>query len=100
MGYVDILLINILLLIIVGSFVLFGVFVFFLFDMLLKSIGKMDIKVMFGLDVLILLCDKNFFVFFFCLFLFVMLLVFYYIFVNGYLIEVGMKNVIGWMMFG
>lgn len=68
--------------------------------MLLKSIGKMDIKVMFGLDVLILLCDKNFFVFFFCLFLFVMLLVFYYIFVNGYLIEVGMKNVIGWMMFG
>lgn len=79
---------------------MFGVFAFFLFDTLLKSIGKMDIKVMFGLDALILLRDKNFFVFFFCLFLFAMLLAFYYIFVNGYLIEVGMKNVIGWMTFG
>lgn len=57
----------------------------------------MDIKVMLGLDALILLRDKNFLVFFFCSFLFAMPLAFYYIFANGYLTEVGMKNATGWM---
>ncbi len=47
---------------------------------------------MLGLDALILLRDKNFLVFFFCSFLFAMPLAFYYIFANGYLTEVGMKN--------
>lgn len=65
-----------------------------------KSTGKMDIKVMLGLDALILLRDKNFLVFFFCSFLFAMPLAFYYIFANGYLTEVGMKNATGWMTLG
>lgn len=55
---------------------------------------------MLGLDALILLRDKNFLVFFFCSFLFAMPLAFYYIFANGYLTEVGMKNATGWMTLG
>ncbi len=51
---------------------------------------------MLGLDALILLRDKNFLVFFFCSFLFAMPLAFYYIFANGYLTEVGMKNDRSW----
>ncbi len=55
---------------------------------------------MLGLDALILLRDKNFLVFFFCSFLFAMPLAFYYIFANGYLTEVGVKNATGWMTLG
>ncbi len=55
---------------------------------------------MLGLDALIPLRDKNFLVFFFCSFLFAMPLAFYYIFANGYLTEVGMKNATGWMTLG
>ena len=53
-----------------------------------------------GSSALILLRDKNFLVFFFCSFLFAMPLAFYYIFANGYLTEVGMKNATGWMTLG
>lgn len=92
LGYADISPTNIPLLITAGSSALLGVFAFFLPDTPPKSTGKMDIKVMLGLDALILLRDKNFLVFFFCSFLFAMPLAFYYIFANGYLTEVGMKN--------
>ena len=88
------------LLITAGSSALLGVFAFFLPDTPPKSTGKMDIKVMLGLDALILLRDKNFLVFFFCSFLFAMPLAFYYIFANVYLTEVGMKNATGWMTLG
>ncbi len=92
LGYADISPTNIPLLITAGSSALLGVFAFFLPDTPPKSTGKMDIKVMLGLDALILLRDKNFLVFFFCSFLFAMPLAFYYIFANGYLTEVGMKK--------
>lgn len=100
LGYADISPTNIPLLITAGSSALLGVFAFFLPDTPPKSTGKMDIKVMLGLDALILLRDKNFLVFFFCSFLFAMPLAFYYIFANGYLTEVGMKNATGWMTLG
>lgn len=60
----------------------------------------MSIKVMLGLDAIVLLRDRNFLVFFVCSFLFAMPLAFYYIFANGYLTEVGMKNATGWMTLG
>ncbi len=63
-GYADISPTNIPLLITAGSSALLGVFAFFLPDTPPKSTGKMDIKVMLGLDALILLRDKNFLVFF------------------------------------
>ncbi|ELQ4148286.1 TPA: MFS transporter, partial [Escherichia coli] len=66
LGYADISPTNIPLLITAGSSALLGVFAFFLPDTPPKSTGKMDIKVMLGLDALILLRDKNFLVFFFC----------------------------------
>ena len=100
LGYADISPTNIPLLITAGSSALLGVFAFFLPDTPPKSTGKMDIKVMLGPDALILLRDKNFLVFFFCSFLFAMPLAFYYIFANGYLTEVGMKNATGWMTLG
>ena len=100
LGYADISPTNIPLLITAGSSALLGVFAFFLPDTPPKSTGKMDIKVMLGLDALILLRDKDFLVFFFCSFLFAMPLAFYYIFANGYLTEVGMKNATGWMTLG
>lgn len=100
LGYSDISPTNIPLLITAGSSALLGVFAFFLPDTPPKSTGKMDFKVMLGLDALILLRDKNFLVFFFCSFLFAMPLAFYYIFANGYLTEVGMKNATGWMTLG
>lgn len=72
LGYSDISPTNIPLLITAGSSALLGVFAFFLPDTPPKSTGKMDFKVMLGLDALILLRDKNFLVFFFCSFLFAM----------------------------
>ncbi len=62
LGYADISQTNIPLLITAGSSALLGVFAFFLPDTPPKSTGKIDIKVMLGL-VLILLRDKNFLVF-------------------------------------
>lgn len=100
LGYNDISPTNIPLLITAASSALLGVFAFCLPDTPPKSTGKMDIKVMLGLDALVLLRDKNFLVFFFCSFLFAMPLAFYYIFANGYLTEVGMKNATGWMTLG
>lgn len=100
MGYSDISPTNIPLLIAAGSSVLLGIFAFMLPDTPPKSTGKLDLKVMLGLDALILLRDKNFLVFFFCSFLFAMPLAFYYIFANGYLTEVGMQNATGWMTLG
>nr|VUD24558.1 nucleoside transporter [Salmonella sp. NCTC 7297] len=97
LGYNDISPTNIPLLITAASSALLGVFAFCLPDTPPKSTGKMDIKVMLGLDALVLLRDKNFLVFFICSFLFAMPLAFYYIFANGYLTEVGMKNATGWM---
>ena len=92
MGYNDISDTNIPLLMTAGSSALLGVFALFLPNTPPKSTGKMDFKVMLGLDALILLRDKNFLVFFFCSFLFAMPLAFYYIFANGYLT--------GWMTLG
>ncbi len=60
----------------------------------------MDIKVMLGLDALVLLRDKTFSFSSSVPFLFAMPLAFYYIFANGYLTEVGMKNATGWMTLG
>ncbi|MCP6530907.1 MFS transporter, partial [Klebsiella pneumoniae] len=68
---------NVPLLIAAGSSALLGVFALFLPDTPPKSRGKLDLKVMLGLDALILLRDKNFLVFFFCSFLFAMPLAFY-----------------------
>lgn len=100
MGYSDISPTNIPLLITAGSSLLLGVFALMLPDTPPKSTGKMDFKVMLGLDALVLLRDKNFLVFFICSFLFAMPLAFYYIFANGYLSEVGMHNATGWMTLG
>jgi len=100
MGYSDISDTNIPLLMTAASSLLLGVFALFLPNTPPKSTGKLDFKVMLGLDALILLRDKNFLVFFFCSFLFAMPLAFYYIFANGYLTEVGMKNATGWMTLG
>ncbi|WP_319077484.1 nucleoside permease [Enterobacter cloacae] len=100
LGYSDISDTNIPLLMTAASSALLGVFALFLPNTPPKSTGKLDFKVMLGLDALILLRDKNFLVFFFCSFLFAMPLAFYYIFANGYLTEVGMKNATGWMTLG
>ncbi|MDU2786848.1 MAG: MFS transporter, partial [Enterobacter sp.] len=97
LGYSDISDTNIPLLMTAASSALLGVFALFLPNTPPKSTGKLDFKVMLGLDALILLRDRNFLVFFFCSFLFAMPLAFYYIFANGYLTEVGMKNATGWM---
>lgn len=60
MGYSDISPTNIPLLIAAGSSVLLGIFAFMLPDTPPKSTGKLDLKVMLGLDALILLRDKTF----------------------------------------
>ncbi|SFC09112.1 Putative nucleoside transporter yegT [Pragia fontium] len=91
---------NIPLLITAGSSVLLGIFALTLPNTPPKSTGKMSLKVMLGLDAIILLKDRNFQVFFFCSFLFAMPLAFYYTFANGFLTEVGMKNATGWMTLG
>ncbi|EJF32361.1 MULTISPECIES: nucleoside permease [Enterobacteriaceae] len=100
MGFSDISPTNVPLLITAISSVMLGVFALFLPNTPPKSTGKLSLKVMLGLDALVLLKDKNFLVFFFCSFLFAMPLAFYYIFANGYLTEVGMHNATGWMTLG
>ncbi|WP_369308920.1 nucleoside permease [Providencia rettgeri] len=100
MGYGDISATNIPLLITAASSALLGFFTFFLPNTPPKGTGKMSVKVMLGLDAIVLLRDRNFLVFFVCSFLFAMPLAFYYIFANGYLTEVGMKNATGWMTLG
>ncbi|MCD1125441.1 nucleoside permease [Jinshanibacter sp. LJY008] len=100
LGYGDISASNIPLLITAASSALLGVFALMLPNTPPKSTGKMSMKVMLGLDAIVLLKDRNFLVFFFCSFLFAMPLAFYYIFANGYLTEVGMKNATGWMTLG
>ncbi|MBN7841629.1 nucleoside permease [Providencia rettgeri] len=100
MGFGDISATNIPLLVTASSSALLGFFTYFLPDTPPKGTGKMSIKVMLGLDAIVLLRDRNFLVFFVCSFLFAMPLAFYYIFANGYLTEVGMKNATGWMTLG
>ena len=100
LGFTDISATNVPLLITAGSSALLGVFALMLPNTPPKSTGKMSLKVMLGLDAIVLLKDKNFLVFFFCSFLFAMPLAFYYIFANGYLTEVGMHNATGWMTLG
>ncbi|EPQ5227985.1 nucleoside permease [Providencia stuartii] len=100
MGFGDISATNIPLLVTAASSALLGFFTYFLPDTPPKGTGKMSIKVMLGLDAIVLLRDRNFLVFFVCSFLFAMPLAFYYIFANGYLTEVGMKNATGWMTLG
>lgn len=60
MGYSDISDTNIPLLMTAASSLLLGVFALFLPNTPPKSTGKLDFKVMLGLDALILLRDKNF----------------------------------------
>ncbi|MBN3058678.1 MFS transporter [Pectobacterium versatile] len=100
LGFSDISPTNVPLLITAASSALLGFFAFFLPNTPPKSTGEMDVKVMLGLDAIVLLKDKNFLVFFVCSFLFAMPLAFYYIFATGFLTEVGMKNATGWMTLG
>lgn len=100
LGFNDISPTNVPLLITAASSLLLGVFALALPHTPPKSTGKLSLKVMLGLDALVLLKDKNFLVFFVCSFLFAMPLAFYYIFANGYLTEVGMHNATGWMTLG
>lgn len=79
---------------------LLGIFALMLPHTEPKGTGKLSLKVMLGLDALVLLKDRNFLVFFICSFMFSMPLAFYYIFANGYLTEVGMANATGWMTLG
>lgn len=100
LGYADISATHIPLLITAASSVLLGLFALTLPDTPPQRRGRLNMKVMLGLDALVLLRDKNFLVFFVCSFLFAMPLAFYYIFANGYLTEVGMRNATGWMTLG
>lgn len=100
LGFGDISATNVPLLITAGSSALLGVFALFLPHTPPKSRGRLDLKVMLGLDALVLLKDRNFLVFFFCSFIFSMPLAFYYIFANGFLSEVGMSHATGWMTLG
>ncbi|MCG6234660.1 nucleoside permease [Vibrio furnissii] len=100
LGYGDISSSNIPLLITALSSAVLGVFALTLPNTPPKSTGKLDLKVMLGLDAMVLLKDKNFLAFFVCSFMFSMPLAFYYIFANGFLTEVGMSNATGWMTLG
>lgn len=100
LGYGDISSSNIPLIITALSSALLGVFAFLLPNTPPKSSGKLNLKVMLGIDAMVLLKDRNFFAFFICSFMFSMPLAFYYIFANGFLTEVGMSNATGWMTLG
>lgn len=100
LGFGDISASNIPLIITALGSAALGVFALFLPNTPPKSTGKLNLKVMLGLDAVILLKDRNFLVFFVCSFVFSMPLAFYYIFANGYLTEVGMSNATGWMTLG
>lgn len=100
LGYDDISSSNIPLIITAVSSAILGVFALVLPNTPPKSTGKLSLKVMLGLDALVLLKDRNFLAFFICSFMFSMPLAFYYIFANGFLTEVGMSNATGWMTLG
>jgi len=100
LGFGDISATNVPLLVTAASSALLGLFALVLPHTPPKSTGKMSLKVMLGLDALVLLRDRNFLVFFVCSFMFSMPLAFYYIFANGYLSEVGMRDPTGWMTLG
>lgn len=100
LGYGDISSSNIPLIITALSSALLGVFALTLPNTPPKSTGKLNLKVMLGLDAMVLLKDRNFLAFFVCSFMFSMPLAFYYIFANGFLTEVGMSNATGWMTLG
>lgn len=100
LGYGDISSSNIPLVITALSSALLGVFALTLPNTPPKSTGKLNLKVLLGLDAMVLLKDRNFLAFFVCSFMFSMPLAFYYIFANGYLTEVGMSNATGWMTLG
>ncbi len=100
LGYGDISSSNIPLIITAVSSAILGVFALVLPNTPPKSTGKLSLKVMLGLDALVLLKDRNFLAFFVCSFMFSMPLAFYYIFANGFLTEVGMSNATGWMTLG
>ncbi|WP_028115231.1 nucleoside permease [Ferrimonas senticii] len=100
LGYGDISASNIPLLITAAASLALGLFAIMLPNTPPKSTGKLSLKVMLGLDALVLLKDRNFLAFFVCSFMFSMPLAFYYIFANGFLSEVGMSNATGWMTLG
>ncbi|SJN52952.1 Putative nucleoside transporter YegT [Vibrio ruber DSM 16370] len=100
LGYGDISSSNIPLIITALSSAALGVFALMLPNTPPKSTGKLDLKVMLGLDAMVLLKDRNFLAFFICSFMFSMPLAFYYIFANGFLTEVGMTHATGWMTLG
>ncbi|GLO63103.1 MFS transporter [Vibrio sp. MACH09] len=100
LGYGDISSSNIPLIITALSSAVLGLFALLLPNTPPKSTGKLSLKVMLGLDALVLLKDRNFLAFFVCSFMFSMPLAFYYIFANGFLTEVGMSNATGWMTLG
>ncbi|MEZ8858391.1 nucleoside permease [Vibrio sp. 10N.247.311.51] len=100
LGYGDISSSNIPLILTALASLALGIFALTLPDTPPKSTGKLSLKVMLGLDAIVLLKDKNFLAFFVCSFMFSMPLAFYYIFANGYLTEVGMSNATGWMTLG
>lgn len=100
LGYGDISSSNIPLIITALSSAALGLFALVLPNTPPKSTGKLDLKVMLGLDAMVLLKDRNFLAFFICSFMFSMPLAFYYIFANGFLTEVGMSNATGWMTLG
>ncbi|OCG26117.1 nucleoside transporter [Gilliamella sp. wkB108] len=100
LGFGDISASNIPLIITALSSALLGIFALCLPNTPPKSTGKISLKVILGLDAIILLKDKNFRTFAFCSFLFCIPLAFYYTFSNGYLSEIGMKNATGWLSLG
>lgn len=100
LGFADISATNLPLVISAAISLLFGLYALTLPNTPPKSHQALNLKVLLGLDALVLLRDKNFLVFFVCCFMFSMPIAFYYIFANGYLTEVGMQNATGWMSLG
>ncbi|OCL29749.1 nucleoside permease [Gilliamella sp. wkB171] len=100
LGFGDISKSNIPLIITAISSVVLGIFAFMLPNTPPKSTGKISLRVILGLDAIILLKDREFRTFTLCSFLFCIPLAFYYTFSNGYLTEIGMTNATGWLSLG